>query len=429
LNKKNITILSIVLGVTAAIVVAILLMLFGKRNLPEPIASDAGYCIDHISCVSLTIGEDPCHDVNITWISPTATTGYVRIWEYDKRDEYVDIPATYEVETISVPIDSQLALAHPTTQEYTVNVFRAYVTGLKENTEYTYAACEDETHGSYHYTFKTGQSSGDFCFLVVSDTQGYTNYDYEVSAQVLKRAVSSYSYADFIVHLGDTVEDGDNLYQWQMYFNSADGILSENKVIDVCGNKDKKHTLYHYTNGGKDNRTALVSGYYSFEYCNVHFSVLNTGDGDKDIAKSQLKWLKKDLESAGSKTKIVLIHKAPVSDVNHCNDEEIVAIREQLMPIFEEYEVTAVLEGHDHAFYRSTINGTLYYMTGSSGTKQHEGSIISRDYPAEKSFITTEPTYTFVCVGNDTIEFSTYTVSSAGNETLVDQIFIPKFNY
>ena len=102
-----------------------------------------------------------------------------------------------------------------------------------------------------------------------------------------------------------------------MFTETTPEVIRNNTFLSVAGNKDKKSVMNHFTFGTEDNRTAWISGYYSFDCNNIHFSVLYTVDNDKDLPKSQLKWLEEDLKSSTSKWNIVLMHKSPVTVANH----------------------------------------------------------------------------------------------------------------
>lgn len=378
MNKKRLIVFGILLVVLLGIVAGICAFVVPKliKKPAETVKNTLSDYDDYV-CISVTYGEDPTTSVNITWQSFTSSSGCVMI-EDTTTGETRLIRASSGLAEFKIPAYGESDFKNPTLEVQTGRIFRAYITGLTPGTTYKYRILPTDTDvGSSGYSFTTAKKDGDFSFLIVSDTQGSTSSDFQVWEKVAT-AAKTFDF-DFIVHLGDNVEDGNNLKQWLEYWNAAGGLLESTPVINVLGNQDKKHTLNHYTYGGQDNRTALVSGYFSFEISNVHFSVLNTGDGDKDIPKAQLKWLKKDLEAAGEKQKIVLIHKAPYSNYNHCNDTEIVSIRAQLDPILAEYGVKIVLEGHDHVFYRSmplsngvpSENGTVFFMNSSAGYKQH----------------------------------------------------------
>ena len=451
MQKKNLIIfLSVLLGIIlAAVLVSAIIMLPGNSDNPSseetPAVSDASGIIDRFSCITVTAGGDPATSVNITWCSlGEAYSGVVSYCKASSGDfestAKLTAAALPEATDFSVPVAGQFDYKVPTLEEAAGYTYRTYLTGLDSGTEYYYRVEDSLGNFSSVGTFTTADTGSDFSFLLVSDTQGFTARNFEIWGNLSEIAADMFPSYDFIIHMGDAVEDGKNLYQWQMFFNSAESIVRSSTIIDVAGNQDKKYTLLHYTNGSEDNRTALVSGYYSFDWGNVHFSVLNTGDGDKDLAKSQIKWLKKDLEAAADKTKIILIHKAPYSNANHYNDEEILAIREQIMPVATEYNVSLVLQGHDHYYFRSepmegseevaayecsdltvdgeavkmfATEGTVYLINGSAGCKQHSGTVYEDSgIAAAEAAILEGPSFSYVTVDEEKIIFRTYYINN-----------------
>lgn len=417
MDKKKLLILLLGLLCVAASAVTLSVWYFSKssnHDIPQENTENFGF-IDDFSCITVTLGEDPKTSVNITWNSLSGGDCRVLLTEAGK-DVTEEFPAKEEQYTFSVPKPGQENSKNPELIQTNGSIYRAFISELTPDTTYNYVITRGQT-SSGTYSFKTLPDGNDFSFLLISDTQGFTARDFSYFGNVMKCA-SKRDY-DFIIHLGDSVEDGKNIFQWQTYFASADKIMENSIVLNILGNQDKKHVLTHYTYGGPDDNSQTKE-YFSFNVGNVHFSVLNTGDGDKDIPKSQLKWLKNDLAESSDLTKIVLIHKAPYSNFNHANDPEIVAIREQITPICKEYGVDAVLEGHDHSFYRGNIDGTVYFMNSSAGIKQHSGLMINTEIPSEKSTIMKNPTYTLVSVTSDSIIFNTYEVSQDGSEKLFD---------
>ncbi len=448
MDKKKLSFLILIL-VLAALLTGVILFFafFGKHNPADNPSENTAATDDYDSviCLSLTFGADPTTSVNLTWQSFFASAADVY---YCKSADYADFSslkasgsASVTDETFSIPAAGQKEYKNPTLCEVSGKLYRVHLEGLEPGTKYVYAIGDGETFGELH-SFTTMHDGDAFTFALLSDSQGFTASDYEYFGRTISAA--SKNNPDFYVHMGDAVEDGKNLRQWTSYWASAAGIFENSAVVSVVGNQDKKNTLIHYTYGSADNRTALVSGYFAFTVGNVHFSVLNTGDGDKDLPKAQLKWLKNDLEAAEGLRKIVLIHKAPYSNYNHCLDSEILEIRAQLDTILAEYGVDLVLEGHDHVFYRTAplINGqnadfstsdsdgltmyvranggTVFFMNSSSGVKQHSGAALDASVPCEKSSLMKEPTYTLVSVDSEKITFKTYTVSSDGTEELFD---------
>ncbi|MCZ0717938.1 metallophosphoesterase [Aerococcus kribbianus] len=93
---------------------------------------------------------------------------------------------------------------------------------------------------------------------------------------------------------------------------------------------------------------------YSFDYNGAHFTVLNTEDDDEGpmISAQQMAWLKADLQAARDKGVdwlIVSAHRPLISSSYHSlQDSSVQAARDELMQVFDNYDVDLVLNGHDH---------------------------------------------------------------------------------
>ncbi|MBP5311819.1 MAG: metallophosphoesterase family protein [Clostridia bacterium] len=448
MNKKNLIIFLIVVLAAAAVAAAVIIAVSIAGKGPGPVdpaetpeetaESELPERFGDFSSVSLTIGNDPRTSANITWQAiETGLSGYVSYYEKSAdAGSAVKVESVVEDEKFGVPVDGQYEFKNPQLEEIPGQVHRVYLTDLKPDTEYVYTVGYEGGPACAERSFRTASESTEFSFILVADTQGFTKRNFDVWENLAGLAAEQCPDFDFVIHMGDAVEEGKNHYQWQLYFNAAEKLTAGKQVVDVAGNRDKRHTLLRYTNGAADNRAALVSGYYSFDWGNVHFAVLNTNDGDKDLPKSQLKWLSNDLSAAEGKTKIILMHKAPYTNTNHCMDSEIVQIRAQILPIAEQYGVKAVICGHDHYFFRSLpidgegnevsyektsvsiggttadmfrSNGTVYFVNGSAGVKQHDDPITNA-FPAKtaKASLMKGPSFSYVTVDAGKIVVYTY---------------------
>lgn len=72
--------------------------------------------------------------------------------------------------------------------------------------------------------------------------------------------------------------------------------------------------------------------FYSYDYNNAHFIVLNTNNlsEDKALSDDQLAWLKADAQASDAQWKIVVLHKALYSNGSHYDDKDVKAMRKQL---------------------------------------------------------------------------------------------------
>ncbi len=454
-NKKHIMILGIVIGAMLLILVAVLVAVSVSRNSRNKLDEMDPFDI------ALTFGDDPKTQKNFSWY--TVSGPERSIVEYypletgeaatDKFDRTRASSAEGFTETIDtyLPKEGDEYSASAVLEPKSFTRHAVFVSGLSAGKKYVYRV-GDGTNWSSPGLFTTAPDSTvskteGFSFIIVSDVQGFVYSDYELWAKVFRKSSEMCSDPAFMVNLGDFVERQDNALVWKYYFDLPEGLRNVT-TVPVIGNKDDKMFMKYFLLGTKDGVNGL-NGYYSFDYMNVHFTVLNTGDGSKDLSKAQVKWLKRDLESANAKNaafRVVLIHKAPYSDRNHADDSEIVEIRAQLLPVFDEYGVDVVLEGHDHYYFRSepvTDNGTavagytasvvnsrgesvnvftltgengvpgglFYFMPGASGVKQHNKSF--RDMPeilTARSIIVDDPTFCICDVTEDHIYFYTYSV-------------------
>ncbi len=475
MKKSALIIFSIVLLALLAGLVCLFLLFGGNDSsdpsapnqpgisAPQPVEKDEYLPM----CISVTFGEDVNSTKNFCWQTFDEYTNgalqYVEISQEKGTDGFADIKdfsqiptekivtvnSTAEETALMLPA-SESELKNPMLQEHKGLVHRVWLSELNAGAKYLYRVGDTaENKWSSVATFSVPTKDDKTSFIYTTDAQGFVQDDYNVWGNLISNACEMFPNSEFILNLGDTVEEDTNQNQWRMFFETPYDILRNNTFVSVAGNKDKKSTMLHFTFGDNDNRTARVSGYYSFDYENIHFAVLNTGDNEKDLKNSQVEWLKNDMSKSQAKWKIVLLHKAPVTNANHYNDMEITALRLQLLPVFDELNIDIAIMGHDHYFFRSepmtaigvgkysqadiTIdgdevkmlsdmeNGTVYFMNGSAGTKQHSGKTYSIDgvYPDE-SFLTELASFTYCTATENEIVFKTYTVDENGISMLID---------
>jgi hypothetical protein len=106
--------------------------------------------------------------------------------------------------------------------------------------------------------------------------------------------------------------------------------------------------------------------YYSVNYGNAHFVMLNT---EMDLSGNQRDWLINDLANSSSDTTIdwifVNFHRPPYSSGNHGSQMDV---RNAWRSLFEQYDVDVVFSGHDHDYERTIpINDVVYIVTGGGG--------------------------------------------------------------
>jgi hypothetical protein len=104
-----------------------------------------------------------------------------------------------------------------------------------------------------------------------------------------------------------------------------------------------------------------TEAYYSFDYGNIHFIVLDSADSDPSEGSAMLLWLAADLSMTVQDWIVALWHHPPYSKGSHDSDNlqdsggRLVAMRENVLPILEANGVDLVLCGHSHNYERSFL--------------------------------------------------------------------------
>lgn len=121
--------------------------------------------------------------------------------------------------------------------------------------------------------------------------------------------------------------------------------------------------------------------FYSYDYNNAHFIVLNTNNlsDSKALSDDQLAWLKADAQASDAQWKIVVLHKALYSNGSHYDDKDVKAMRKQLCGLMPDLGIDIVLQGHDHVYLRTDV------MDNNEVVKAEEQKITfgGREYTAK----------------------------------------------
>ena len=112
--------------------------------------------------------------------------------------------------------------------------------------------------------------------------------------------------------------------------------------------------------------TSGVEDYYSFDYGDIHFVVLNT-QISYAVGSAQYNWVMSDLTNTTSKWKIVMSHIPGYTaggSGSHTEDANMIAMS---VNIFTPKGVDLVLTGHNHFYQHNRVSGIDYVTIGSAG--------------------------------------------------------------
>ena len=163
----------------------------------------------------------------------------------------------------------------------------------------------------------------------------------------------------FAVNTGDMVMHGRKA-EYERYIQLTK--KCKVKIYPVMGNHDA------VAGGYKIFAKYFGPNYYSFNYENAHFIVLdNSFRGTFD--RRQYDFLISELKANQGKPIFVFFHK-PVFDPSEIYPDYIMSERQtakDLIGIFSKYRVRYVFSGHIHGYGRAERDGVVYIVTAGAG--------------------------------------------------------------
>jgi hypothetical protein len=235
---------------------------------------------------------------------------------------------------------------------------RVQLDGLRPDTSYHY-----QIHSGAGallppkiYTFRTAPQTGSdlpFTFIAFGDYGTRRSGQRQLCRQMRRDAFA------FVLTTGDNSQGRGTYRQYdRSIFQVYDKILSQAAVYPTLGNHDYKTdraapylTLFDLPRNAWS--VTDMGRYYSFDYGNTHFGVVDSNKlvDDRDgTCDEMLAWLDEDLGQTRLKWKVVSCHHPPYNAGPHGIEERV---RAELIPILEAHGVDLVLSGHQHNYQRS----------------------------------------------------------------------------
>lgn len=226
---------------------------------------------------------------------------------------------------------------------------------------------------------------GTFKFAVLGDFGTGSRAQYQL-AERMQTVHAAFNY-EMVALVGDNIYGLDRPQDYQKKFEIPYKPLLDAgvKFYGALGNHDsREQRLYKPFNmGGKP--------YYTFSpKADVRFFVLESTYPEP----GQIRWLEDELTKSGSTWKIAVFHHPLYSSGGRHGSS--LALREVLEPLFVQYKVSVVLNGHDHVYERTTPqHGIVYFVVGSGG-KLRQGDldpstgITAKGYDRDLAFLAAE---------------------------------------
>ena len=352
-------------------------------------------------------------------------------FEFVKRQPYMVLPTTSSI-TLKwqTPEEEIGSVAYGESPEQLTNVLfeekktkKHFITipKLKECTKYYYSV----TSSSLNIKNK-GRSFTTLCptkelqrLWVIGDSGERGKNQKEVYARFLAYINYDFDKLDRWLLLGDNAYSSGTQKQYnKQLFKPYKELVKRYAPLAVIGNHDARRWAFYDIfdspiNGESGGVASGAKEYYSIDEGNLHLVMLDSETVNRDADGAMAQWLKKDLAANTKPWVVVAFHTPPYSDGGHKSDSDFDSggrlkdMRENFVPIFDEYGVDVVLSGHSHGYERSKL---IINHTGKSDTFSTKNILQDKktDYIKSRHSKKNSGTVYVVCGSSAKVDGATY---------------------
>lgn len=250
------------------------------------------------------------------------------------------------------------------------------VSGLEADTDYKFTIGDFSKGFTVQGTVSTApDKDGEFTFIHISGGEGYIPSHYENFTNVMTKADELYPDSKFTVHTSSLTEVPTNDDQWSFAISAAKEQFSNKPFVYASGENDSEgnYSVEKYFPVPSAPLQMSDTGlYYSYDYANAHFIILNTNllSEDGTLTAEQTLWLTNDLKTSSGLWNILVM-----TESIYGNDASS-TLQQQLVNIMEDFDIDLILQGKETVYVRTdyirndvpvlydektvTVNGTKY---------------------------------------------------------------------
>ena len=316
--------------------------------------------------IVLTATSDPAHRQTVNWRTRSAVDS-----AQAQITKAIGSPALH-LNAKTIKGETKALSAHNSIAHHHHVTFK----DLEPDTLYAYRVKGANTWSEW-FQFRTAKADfSPHAAIYFGDAQNAVKSHF---SRVIREAFSTAPRAQVMVHAGDLVNSrsGDEHDdEWGEWFDAGSFINSMLVNVAAAGNheyipqKTGPRTLlpqwpvhFHFPDNGPD---PLKSTVYFMDYQGVRYISLDSQQAlqDQAMLKLQAEWLRNVLSANPNRWTVVIYHH-PMFSVSQGRDNP--ALRAQWQPIFDEFNVDLVLQGHDHTYGRgeNVASGTSGQLKGA----------------------------------------------------------------
>ena len=238
-----------------------------------------------------------------------------------------------------------------------------------------------EADVTYNYQVLSGRKKSEvYKFSAPPSTDAPCNFaisgDSRSKPQIFSKIIEGIveSDPDFIISMGDLVEDGGDYEQWdKYYFGPAQKLIANRPFISTLGDHegsgDEGKLVEHFLFPELEHEKL----WYSFDYGMVHFISLDYRHADSE---EMMDWFEADMKNSQGKWNIVFMHRPAYNLGGHRSFWG----NPHWPDLFQKHKIDIVFGGHSHIYERfhpvytadNKAWAITYITTGGSGASLYE---------------------------------------------------------
>ncbi len=356
---------------------------------------------------------------SISWISspvnsdPSAQVLYAEKGEYSLKGDL-----SFK-KTLGESVISEMTGGDDINANYAVRINHVTLDDLKPDTEYVFKA-GDGKKTSELKSFSTAKAAKRTDFFVLGDVASTDIGNLSNVANALKSSGKEYAFG---IETGDIINNDDKYASFSNIAGALSGeFLGSVGLIHVLGENEYKK------DGAADageyfglSNSSNIPACYSLVYNNIYIAVINYGESDD--YKTASEWIKNDVKRSKAQWRVLAVHTKP-----YFGGADSGEAQKTITKLSDDAGFDFVFSGCDHAYIRTIPlknkrydnNGTVYYVTGSLGTRTNK--VKNGGSPYFESINTKYNVLYFTASATD-MEFTVnaYNLSSDGlNPRLID---------
>ena len=331
--------------------------------------------------IILTFFGNPATSRAVTWRTDSSIkNGIAQIAEATVNSNFVKKTIRYKA--ITEPFDLGLYKGN---NSLNVHYHSVVFQKLQPDKLYAYRVGDGIKYWSEWIQFKTAKEEyAPTKFVYFGDAQNDVLSHW---SRVIRMAYQKAPNASFVIHAGDLINTAHSDYEWAQWYKAGGFIHSQWTAIPVVGNhefqplnnKDERKLAIQWRPQFtlplvEELNEKLHETVYTVDYQDIRIIVLNSNG----ILEKQTNYIEQQLKTSTAKWNIVTSHHSVFSPAA---GRDFKYARKKWKPLFDQYNVDLVLNGHDHTYARGHVPkistnkesenlGTIY-VTSVSGPKQY----------------------------------------------------------